>query len=156
MESKGVTGQGLPVKGKYMNHNEVSSIISKIIAIKEDYDVFFWIGTDGIFHNTENPNPKDELVCCCGISYSTDTGDWIVTPWLYNMDLPAIFKFAENARTYAFFWLNWMTYLYGDETEEPDFEADWLAVKSNRSVVMMLFDMAAAKFKDELYEKEKK
>ena len=139
-----------------MNHDEVSTIISKITAIEEDYDIFFWIGTDGIFHNTPNPNPDDELVCCCGISYSTDTGDWIVTPWIYNMDLPAIFKSAENARVYAFFWLNWITYLYGDDTEEPDFEADWLAIKSNRSVVMMLFDMAIVKFRDELYDKEKK
>jgi hypothetical protein len=45
----------------------------------------------------------------------------------------------------AFFWLNWMGYIYGDETEEPRFEADWLAVKSNRSVVMMLFDQEGEK-----------
>jgi len=139
-----------------MNHDEVTSIISNIINIKEDYEVFFWIGTDGIFHNTENPNPRDELICCCGISYSTETGDWIVTPWLYNMDIPGVYKSAHNARAMAFFWLNWMSNLYGDEVEEPRFEADWLSVKSNRSVVMMLFDMEARKFKEDLYEKEEK
>jgi len=137
-----------------MNHNEVTSIISNIINIKEDYEVFFWIGTDGIFHNTENPNPRDELICCCGISYSTETGDWIVTPWLYNMDIPGIYKSAHNARAMAFFWLNWVGYIYGDEVEEPRFEADWLSVKSNRSVVMMLFDMEAEKFKEDLYKEE--
>ena len=139
-----------------MNYDEVTSIISNIINIKEDYEVFFWVGTDGIFHNSENPNPKDELICCCGISYSTETGDWIVTPWLYNMDIPGVYKSAHNARAMAFFWLNWMSNLYGDEVEEPRFEADWLSVKSNRSVVMMLFDMEARKFKEDLYEKEEK
>ena len=139
-----------------MDHREITDVISKIINVDTDYEVFFWVGTDGIFHNTENPNPRDELICCCGISYSTETGDWIVTPWLYNMDVPAIFKTAQSARQMAFFWLNWMCNLYGDETEEPVFEADWLSVKSNRSVVMMLFDMEARKFKEELYNEEKK
>jgi len=46
--------------------------------------------------------------------------------------------------------------LNGDGTEEPEFEADWLSVKSNRSVVMMLFDMEARKFKDDLYKEEEK
>ena len=142
-----------------MNYNDVSSRISNIINIKEDYDEFFWIGPDGIFHDTENPNPRDELVCCCGVSYSTETGDWIVTPWLYNMDIPGVFKSAHNARAMAFFWLNWMSNLYGISDdfgyEEPRFEADWLSVKSNRSVVMILFDMDATKFRDELYKEEK-
>jgi len=139
-----------------MNYDGVTSIISNIINIKEDYEVFFWIGTDGIFHNTENPNPKDELICCCDISYSTETGDWLVIPWLYNMDIPGVYKSAHNARAMAFFWLNWMSNLYGDGTEEPEFEADWLSVKSNRSVVMMLFDMEARKFKEDLYKEEEK
>ena len=34
-----------------MNHIEVTNIISNIINITEDYVVFFWVGTDGIFHN---------------------------------------------------------------------------------------------------------
>jgi len=41
-----------------MNHDEVTYIISNIINIKKDYEVFFWIGTDGIFHNTENPKRR--------------------------------------------------------------------------------------------------
>jgi len=138
-----------------MNHDDVTSIISNIINIREDYVVFFWVGTDGIFHNTENPNPRDELICCCDISYSTETGDWIVIPWLYNIDIPGVYKSAHNARAMAFLWLNWMGYLYGDGVEEPRFEADWLSVKSNRSVIMMLFEQEAEKFKNELFKEEK-
>ena len=137
-----------------MNHDEVTEIISNIINVKEDYEVFFWVDTDGIFHNTENPNPRDELICCCDISYSKETGDWLITPWIYNCDNPAFFKSANSARTYAFFWQNWITYLYGNDIEEPDFEKDWLSVKSNRSVVMMLFDMQSDKFKNELWKEE--
>ena len=134
-----------------MNHDEVTGIISNIINIKDDYEEFIWIGTDGIFHNTENSNPDDELICCCGISYSTETSEWIVCPWIYNSDIPGVYKSADNARAMAFFWLNWIGYLYGDGVEEPRFEADWLSVKSNRTVVMMLFDIEAEKLKNELY-----
>ena len=142
-----------------MNHDEVTEIISNIIDIKDDYDTFFWVNTDGVFHNSPNPNPKDELISCCGISYKKETDEWIITPWIYNMDIPGIYKSSHNARAMAFFWLNWITHLYGDsdshgKCEEPDFEADWLAIKSNRSVVMMLFNMEASKFRDELYAKD--
>ena len=30
-----------------MNNDEVTAIISNIINIKDDYDTFFWVGTDG-------------------------------------------------------------------------------------------------------------
>jgi len=43
-----------------------------------------------------------------------ETGDWIVTPWLYTMDCPVVFKTAQSARRMAFFWLNWIGYVYGD------------------------------------------
>ena len=138
-----------------MNHDEVTDIISKIKYVEKDYEIFFWVGLDGIFHDTENPNPKDELICCCGISYSTETGDWIVTPWLYNMDSPGVFKTAESACKMSFFWLNWMGYIYGDGIEEPRFEADWLSIKSNRTVIEMLFDHEGENFKNELLKEEK-
>ena len=139
-----------------MTYDEVTEIISNIINVVKEYEEFFWVGTDGIFHNTENPNRQDELICCCGIGYYEESGNWIVTPWLYNMDCPAGFKSAHNARAYAFFWLNWIDSLYGYGPEEPDYEADWLAIKSNRSVIMNLFDMQAEKYKNELYAEEEK
>lgn len=61
-----------------------------------------------------------------------------------------------KAALVSFSMLNWITNLYGDGIEEPNLEADWLAVKSNRSVIMMLFDMEAEKFKSELYKEEEK
>ena len=138
-----------------MTHNEITKIISNIINIKDDYETGFWIGTDGIFHGDEPMRNVNELTCHCGISYSTDTGDWIVTPWLYTMDCPAVFKTARSAREMMFFWLNWIGYIYGDDVEEPRFEADWLSIKSNRAVVMMLFDMEGEKLKKELFKEEK-
>ena len=137
-----------------MDYREITKIISNIINVKTDYETGFWVNTDGIFHCDEPMQLDYELTCHCGIGYYKDTGDWIVTPWLYTMDVPAVFKTAESARKMAFFWLNWMSYLYGDDVEEPRFEADWLSVKSNRTVVMMLFDMEAEKFRDELYKEE--
>jgi len=55
----------------------------------------------------------------------------------------------------AFFWLNWMGYLYGDGIEEPRFGADWLSIKSNRSLIAMLFDQEGEKLINELLEEEK-
>ena len=137
-----------------MNYNEVSGIISNIININDDYETGFWINPDGIFHGNEPMRLDYELTCHIGISYSTETGDWIVTPWLYSMDIPGIFKTAQSARKMAFFWLNWMSYLYGDGVEEPRFEKDWLSIKSNRTVVMMLFDMEGERLKNELWKEE--
>jgi len=139
-----------------MDYDDVFSMIEKITAVDTDFETGFWINTDGIFHG-DDPMPLDyELTCHIGIGYYKETGDWIVCPWLYTMDCPAVFKTVQSARKMAFFWLNWMGYLYGDGTEEPRFDADWLSIKSNRSVVMMLFDMEAEKFRNELKEEERK
>ncbi|MCL2793195.1 MAG: hypothetical protein FWD87_08890 [Spirochaetaceae bacterium] len=76
-----------------MDYNDVAGIINKINNVKTDYESGFWIGTDGIFHGDNEPMQNvNELLCHCGITYSEKTGDWIVTPWLYTMDIPAVFK----------------------------------------------------------------
>jgi len=137
-----------------LNHDEVTQLINNVFYLNEDQKCFLWIGTDGIFHNTENPNPKDERICCCDIYYSNESGVWYVIPWLYNIDVSGVFKTENNARAFAFFWLNWMESLYGNEEEEPEFEADWLNIKSNRSVISRLFDLEARKFRDDLYKEE--
>jgi len=139
-----------------MDFNKVTEIIRKINDVKnEDNSTGFWIGIDGIFHDGEEPMKNvNEFLCHCNISYYEPTGGWIVTPWLYTMDIPCVFKTLENARKMAFLWLKWISYIYGDGMEEPIFEADWLEIKSNRSVVMMLFEQECERLKKEIYYEE--
>jgi len=137
-----------------MNFDDVFQMIKKITDAEKECDKGFWINPDGIFHDDDPMRDVTDLTCHCGIGYYEPTGGWIVTPWLYTMDCPAVFKTLQSAQKMAFFWLNWIGYLYGDGVEEPRFEADWLSVKSNRTVVMMLFDMEAEKLKNELYKEE--
>jgi len=137
-----------------LDFDDVFHMIKNITDTEKEWDTGFWINTDGIFHD-DDPMPNvSDLTCHCGICHYEPTGGWIVTPWLYTMDCPAVFKTLESARKMAFFWLNWMGYIYGDGIEEPRFEADWLSVKSNRSVIMMLFEQEAEKFRNELKEEE--
>jgi hypothetical protein len=70
------------------------------------------------------------------------------------VDYPGVYKTLESARQMFFFWLNWMEKLYGSDAEEPRFEKDWLAVKSNRSVLEILFDQEGEKLKEKLYKSE--
>ena len=71
-------------------------------------------------------------------------------------DCPAVFKKSTSVRKMFYFWLNWMSYLYGDGIEEPRFEKDWLSIKSNRTIVMMLFDQEGEKLKKRLWKDEGK
>ena len=137
-----------------MNFDDVFHMIKKITEAEKECDTGFWINTDGIFHGDDPMRNVTDLTCHIGIGYSEETDDWIVTPWLYTMDCPAIFKTLESAHKMAFFRLNWMGYLYGDGTEEPRFEPAWLSVKSNRSLIMMLFEQEAEKLKNELFKEE--
>ena len=137
-----------------MNFDDVFHMIKKITDAEKECDTGFWVNTDGIFHGDDPMRNVTDLTCYCNIGYYEPTGGWIVTPWLYTMDCPAVFKTFESARKMAFLWLNWMGYLYGDGIEDPRFEADWLSVKSNRSLIMMLFEQEAEKLKNELLKKE--
>ena len=137
-----------------MKYREVLKAFSKITEEEKGYDKLIWVGLDGIFHDTDYPDDEGELgelICYCGVSHSMDRDDWIVTPWLYTTDCAAVFKKASSAQQMAYFWLNWMEHIYGDR---PIFEADWLAVKSNRSLLMMLFDRDGETLKRELWKEE--
>ena len=137
-----------------MNFDDIFDMIKNIPDTETEYETGFWINPDGIFHDDEPMQNVSDLTCHCGIGYNESTGGWIVTPWLYTMDYPAVFKTLESARKMAFLWLNWVGYLYGDGIEEPRFEPDWLSVKSNRSLIMMLFEQEADKLKNELFKEE--
>jgi hypothetical protein len=138
-----------------MNYDEALDIFLKYTETEMDCSIKIWVGVDGIFHDSEYPYGNDVLVCYCGISYSTDTGDWIVTPWLYTTDCAAVFKTYTSARKMALFWMNWMEKIYGNGFEEPDFETEWLAVKSNRSLLMILFGQEGEALAKELSNEEK-
>ena len=137
-----------------MNYDEVFEEFSKIIGIEKEYRKAIWIGADGIFYDNNWDDQNDELICSCGISHSMDSGEWIVTPWLYTADCAATFKTSSSARQMAYFWLTWMSYIHGDGLVDPKFEADWLAVKSNRSLLMMLFCQEGEILKRELWKEE--
>jgi len=137
-----------------MNYVDAQNALLKSTETKTDVDIRIWVGLDGIYHDSDYPEDNDALVCYCGVSYSADTDDWIVVAWLYSEDCAAILKTPESARKMALFWLNWMKKIYGDDLDEPDFEADWLAVKSNRSVVMTLFSQEGEALKKELWNEE--
>jgi hypothetical protein len=71
------------------------------------------------------------------------------------VDYPGVYKTLESARQMFFFWLNWMEKLYGDgDGGDPRFEKDWLAVKSNRSVLEILFDQEGERLKERLLKNE--
>jgi len=65
-----------------------------------------------------------------------------------------MFKTASSARDMACFWLYWMKLIYGDGLIEPKFEADWVSVKSNRSLLMKLFCQEGEILKRELWRVE--
>lgn len=136
-----------------MNYDDVFNKFSEIIEIEKEYEKRFWIGLDGIFHDTWVDLNK-ELICYCGVSHSKDRGEWTVNPWLYTADCAATFKTSSSVRQMAYFWLTWMSYIYGDGLVDPKFEADWLAVKSNRSLLMMLFCQEGEILKRELWKEE--
>jgi hypothetical protein len=130
----------------------------KALETPEKIEIGFWVGQDGIFHDNWDNYPKgdDALTCTCGVSYNANDNTWIVTPWLYYSDCPAIFNTLESARQMFFFWLNWMENLYGYDGDGSDaqFEKDWLAVKSNRSLLMILFDQEGERLKEKLLKNE--
>ena len=138
-----------------MNYDEALDFLLKNTENEKNCNVRIWVGLDGIFHIADYLDNNDNLVCYCGISYSTDTGDCIVTPWSYMEDCPAIFKKSTSTRKMSLFWMNWISKIYGDGTGEPNFETDWLAVKSNRSVLMLLFARDCETLKKELLDEEK-
>jgi len=137
-----------------MNYNEAANAFLKITGMETECEKTIWIGPDGIFNDSNCHDLNDESICYCTVSYSMDINAWIVTPWLYTMDCAATFKTASSARKMAYFWLNWMSYIYGDGLVDPKFEADWLAVKSNRSVLMMLFSQEGEILKRTLWKEE--
>ena len=139
-----------------MDYKEVMDLFDKNIEKGINCDVRIWVGLDGIFKDTDYPDDNDELICCCSISCSGDTGSWIVTPWLYNEDCGAIFEKSSSARTMALFWMNWMDKIYGDGLSESEFEADWLAIKSNRTLLTMLFKQGGETLKRKLWHEEGK
>ena len=137
-----------------MDYNETLNVFLKNTEKEMDVNIRIWVGLDGIYQDNDYPD-DDSLVCYCGLSYSTDTGNWIVTPWLYFEDCAAVFKTPTSARKMALFWLNWMSKIYGDGFTEPYFETDWLAVKSNRSLLTILFNQEGEALKRDLWNEEK-
>jgi hypothetical protein len=137
-----------------MTYDEVMDAFNK--AAETGAEVGFWVGPDGIFHDSWDNYPKedDALTCTCGFSHDAEESTWTVTPWLYFTDYPGQYKTLESARQMFFFWLNWMEKLYGSDAEEPWFEKDWLAVKSNRSVLEILFDQEGERLKEKLLKNE--
>lgn len=136
-----------------MTHEEVLDAIFEVTETTGGR-VSFWIDPDGVFH--DDPCLEEtELTCCCTVSNETHDGTWIVTPWLYNDDCAAIFKTASSARNLACFWMEWMERLYGSEACERSFDTDWLEIKSNRSLLMMLFCREGEELKKELWAKER-
>ena len=91
-----------------MNYNELSSVFHNFIKTEKEANIRIWVGPDGIYHDSNYPTDNDELVCYCGISYSPDRGEWIVTPWLFMSDCPATFQTASSTLKMSYFWVNWM------------------------------------------------
>jgi hypothetical protein len=142
-----------------MNLNSVLDIFFNATQANKECNIQIWVGPNGIFHKGNDfPNddcPNEEEINCCGLSYSNESNEWIVTPWLYNADCAVVLKKAMNARQMAYFWLDWMGYLYGDDgIDNRRFEADWLLIKSNRSLLMMLFSQEGEQLKRELWKDE--
>ena len=139
-----------------MTWDEVMDAFNKALGTPEKCEIGFWAGLDGTFHdNWDNYNKDDDAITCtCGVSHDTENNNWTVTPWLFFADCPAVFKTSGSARQMFGFWMNWMENLFGDGVNEPMFEADWLAVKSNRSVLMVLFDQEGQRLKEKLLKNE--
>jgi hypothetical protein len=139
-----------------MDLHDVWNAFKKGFETKPKDGVGFWVGRDGIFHEDDYRKDEEEFICSCHAGlYNENDGTWIVTPWLYYADCPGVFKTVDSARQMVSFWLKWMERLYGDDVSEPSFEEDWLAIKSNRSLLMILFDQEGETLKKELLKKEK-
>jgi hypothetical protein len=137
-----------------MNYDEAYNALTKITETEKECEKLIWIGSDGVFSDDESKDLADETISFCSVSYTEKNKTWIVVPQLYNFDCSATFKKASSARDMACFWLYWMSRIYGDGLIEPKFEADWVSVKSNRSLLMMLFCQEGETLKRELWKIE--
>jgi hypothetical protein len=137
-----------------MNYDEAYNTLTKITETENECKKLIWIGPDGIFHDDECNDLNDESISYCSVSYSKEFNTWTVTLWLFTADCAASFRNPSSARDMACFWLYWMSLIYGDGLIEPKFEADWVSVKSNRSLLEILYCQEGETLKRELWRKE--
>jgi len=137
-----------------MNYDKAYDALTKVTETEKECKKLIWVGSDGIFSDCESNDLADESISFCSVSYSKDNNAWTVIPWLFTVDCSATFKTASSARDMACFWLYWMGLIYGDGLIEPKFEADWVSVKSNRSLLKMLYCQEGEALKRELWRVE--
>jgi hypothetical protein len=137
-----------------MNYDKAYNALTKVTEKKKKCKKLIWVRSDGVFSEDESKDLNDESISYCSVSYSEEFNIWTVTPWLFTADCAASFRDLSSARDMACFWLYWMGLIYGDGLIKPKFEADWVSVKSNRSLLEILFCQEGETLKRELWKAE--
>jgi hypothetical protein len=142
------------MKDKHIiNYEKACDLLYKPLSSnKADARCSIYVGIDGVFRtwlevHQDQSKPNLDSFCCIRKS----SGGWKIRTSLYCADTSTMFHDADDARKYISLWLDWTGYLYAEgKGSERGFERDWLAVKSNRSLLMLLYEKEARKLNDKI------